>query len=293
LAEREHTAPRWLAMPAILDEADAALFRLAHRARNGVYHEDRHNSALLIPLTWLYLAAVGRAFCRQYEAGAAVGGGIESRVIELERFGYRLPEDGMRRGMFEFRVAAETVMQTLMAPLHVELVPLADLLISDLRIRTSDAAAVVLRLLEDDMPFEDLTFSIYWSQFWNACGADERAQELEELREQASEELMRETDSQARRALQAAYEQANDEYIARWHELQRTFKPLANLDTMVTLGKLGPKLCSATTIRNLLERYERLDIELQAFESSVGSAASGWSTRVEMAVDAALERENL
>ena len=94
LAERKHTAPRWLAVPAILDESDAALFRLAHRARNGVYHEDRHNSALLIPLTWLYLAAVGRAFCRQYEAGSAVGGGgVEARVIELKRFGYRLPED--------------------------------------------------------------------------------------------------------------------------------------------------------------------------------------------------------
>jgi hypothetical protein len=45
----------------VLDEHDAAIFRVAHRYRNGLHHEDRANDALLDPLARLYLIAVGRA----------------------------------------------------------------------------------------------------------------------------------------------------------------------------------------------------------------------------------------
>jgi hypothetical protein len=45
----------------VLDEQDAAIFRVAHRYRNGLHHEDRANDALLDPLARLYLIAVGRA----------------------------------------------------------------------------------------------------------------------------------------------------------------------------------------------------------------------------------------
>lgn len=46
MAARDGDGPHWVAVPAIIDEADAALFRLAHRHRN-LYHEDLHNRALL------------------------------------------------------------------------------------------------------------------------------------------------------------------------------------------------------------------------------------------------------
>lgn len=57
---------------------------------------------------------------------------------------------------------------------------------------------------------------------------------------------------------------------------------------MGNIGRLAPGLSSATSIRSLLERYERLDGELNAFESSVSEAAYGWEEGIELAVDAAL-----
>lgn len=76
-------------------------------------------------------------------------------------------------------------------------------------------------------------------------------------------------------------------YIARWHELQASFSPVATLDTMVNVGTLAPRLDSAATLRTLLERYERLDEELSAFESSMAAAAASWAEMVGHAVDAA------
>lgn len=65
LAATEHTGTfSWSYPKPILDRVDATIFRVAHRYRNGVYHEDRHNAALLDPLTRLSLVAVGRAWCR-------------------------------------------------------------------------------------------------------------------------------------------------------------------------------------------------------------------------------------
>lgn len=95
--------------------------------------------------------------------------------------------------MFEFRVAAETVTAELARPLRVELAALAKLLVVDLQVRNGNAAATVKHLRDSGMPLEDLTFSIYWSQFWDACGADEEAQELDDLREEAIHQLMTET----------------------------------------------------------------------------------------------------
>ena len=59
LATRNADGPSWRKVEAILSDADAAVMRVAHTYRNGVYHEDRHNRALLTPLTGLYAQAVG------------------------------------------------------------------------------------------------------------------------------------------------------------------------------------------------------------------------------------------
>jgi hypothetical protein len=45
--------PPWRSVSAILDESDAAVMRVAHSYRNAVYHQDRHNPALIAPLTAL------------------------------------------------------------------------------------------------------------------------------------------------------------------------------------------------------------------------------------------------
>jgi hypothetical protein len=81
----------------------AALFRLAHRERNDVYHKDRHNPAVLIPLTWLCVTDVARSFCRRFRPGSGIGeAGSPHGVAELVRFGYRLPTEGRGSGVFEF-----------------------------------------------------------------------------------------------------------------------------------------------------------------------------------------------
>jgi hypothetical protein len=61
----EQTAPMTFLFPKpILSSADATTFRVAHRYRNAIYHEDRHNDALIAPLGRVYISAVGRAWCR-------------------------------------------------------------------------------------------------------------------------------------------------------------------------------------------------------------------------------------
>jgi hypothetical protein len=290
LAARDGDGPGWIAVKAILDDGDAALFRLAHRERNDVYHKDRHNPAVLIPLTWLYLTAVARSFCRQFRPGSGIGGGLAARVAELVRFGYRLPTEGRDSGVFEFRAAAEAVIAELVRPLRVDLASLGEVLVIDLQVRNSNAAGVAKHLLDYGMPFERLRFAMHWSQLWQRCGADERAQELHDLREQATRELMAETDPVRRSELQAEHDQADSDYIERWHELQRGFNPTATLDTMVDVGRLAPGLTTARSVRTLLERYERLDDQLSAFEDAVAAAARAWDELVDRAVDAALER---
>jgi hypothetical protein len=87
LATRRADAPWGGAVEPIIPEPETAIWRVAHTYRNGVYHEDRHNAALIAPLAALYLDVVGRAFYRAYRPGDGIGVS-PARVAELQHFGY-------------------------------------------------------------------------------------------------------------------------------------------------------------------------------------------------------------
>jgi hypothetical protein len=96
---------------AVLDEGDASILRVAHAYRNGVYHEDRHNPALLLPLGKVYWHAVGRAWTRFEMPSKWWSSDLPSRLPRLRRLGYELPTEAGPTGYFDSRSAAEMIVK--------------------------------------------------------------------------------------------------------------------------------------------------------------------------------------
>jgi hypothetical protein len=285
LAEQRSEDPPWLAVERTVGPDDGAIMRIAHRYRNPLYHEDRHNPVLLIPLTWLYLGAVGRAFVAQQPLGYRQSFPSGVHADALRQLGYSGSDDGL----LDFRDAAETIITTFSEPIEVPLERVRETLALDVEVRMSDAASVVRHLLNDGMPFERLTFVIRWSQTWRSHGADPAAQTLQYRRDHLSQEAAGEPDEERRAALLDESAQANEQMVARWHEIQRTYEPPASLDTMVHMRGAADRVRATRRVRPLLETYEKLDREISAFEFAVGEAADAWERIIENAIDAARE----
>lgn len=110
LAATDSDAPSFTRPERLLDEGDAAILRIAHQYRNPIYHEDRHNPALLPVLGRLYLAAVARAFARSYPNAGVSFAGIERRVAPLKRFGIDpLGAGEFGRGTFKHGAVAQGI----------------------------------------------------------------------------------------------------------------------------------------------------------------------------------------
>ena len=125
----------------ILDEEDAVVFRIAHRYRNGLHHEDRANDALLEPLARLYLAGVGRAWCRAQPA-RSVGGLSPGRMAELPTTAG--VSDG---GFVAFPDAAQNIVAAVLVDMTVDAKELAAQLAADLRRRADVADAARAELV--------------------------------------------------------------------------------------------------------------------------------------------------
>jgi hypothetical protein len=121
----------WHRIDVVVAAEDSPILRIGHSYRNAVYHEDRHNAALIQPLTILYMQAVGRAFSRYYEPGSAWSTTTD-QVAALDAFDYSLPERELGGRMFEFRLAAETVTSAITGRFDVPLAPLRTWLAEDL-----------------------------------------------------------------------------------------------------------------------------------------------------------------
>lgn len=113
------------------------------------------------------------------------------------------------------------------------------------------SARTVVELLDDGMPEDRLEHVFWWSQFWKDCGADDELQRLDGLRFEVDDSRTRPDDDPARAALDANPTEANDMYLARIHELQKT--------------------------------YERLDAEVEALEDATSAAVGVWDELCEQA----------
>lgn len=286
LALQPAEGPSWRSVEPIVSSGDAAVIRVAHRYRNGVYHEDRHNETLLPAITALYLQGVGRMFVAGFTPGTAVGGGgVSERVAPLSKWGYELPEGDKNRESFEFYAAAKVVVDQICGPLTIALPDLASVLSKDLVDRGRRAGRVLTALREDGMPEDRLRFSIFWSQFWGQHGADEFALELEDERRKLTERL-RSCDDRRRDALETDLAATEAAYIGRWHELQEAFVPSATPELIDDLMPAASKLAKARNFTSLLERFERMDAELLALEDALEHAVYAWEELVNQAVDA-------
>jgi hypothetical protein len=277
----------WERIDVVVAAEDSTILRIGRKYRNAVYHEDRHNAALIQPLTILYMQAVGRAFSCFYRPGTAWSTSAD-RVAALNAFGYSLPERELGGRMFEFRGAAETVTSAITGRFDVPLAPLRTWLAEDLVTRTVRLAHIAVGLLEEGMPDERFEFAFNWTLFRNACGADRKAMQLQARREELSPALAsNDEDAASKREL---HEQANAAYIARWHELQREYQLPVHWHDIPRMGKRAEKLTSAKTVPSLLQRYEDLDRLVNYLEDGISGAISSWSAMVSDAEDEARER---
>jgi hypothetical protein len=288
LVSTDTEGPSWRKADAILSEADAAIMRVAHTYRNGVYHEDRHNSALLAPLTALYAQATGRAFCRFHSHGWSYG--IDSaRAERLVALGYEPRPDQLTPSalMLDFGTAAAVLTDTLTGAFEVDFEMLRSWLAADIVERTAWSAGMLVRLLDDGLPAERLEWSFLWSQFWAEHGADEEWMALEDERDDLADALemsgrdgIDEDDPR-----KVAYQAAAAAYIERAHELQHAFKPRVQWGDAPRLGKLGERLETAKDIASLLQRYRQIDQDVGSLEKATMEAVTGWDELIEDAID--------
>lgn len=99
----------------ILNEHDAAVFRVAHHYRNPAYHEDRHNPTLIHPVGRLYAQATGRAFTLSHRAGWGVST-RSSFMNEIARLGLSSSVDRS----FYPREAAQAITSRICDPLTLD-----------------------------------------------------------------------------------------------------------------------------------------------------------------------------
>jgi hypothetical protein len=301
LAKVDTDAPHGRDVPAILSSSDVAIFKIAHRYRNGVYHEDHHNPTILAPLVVIYAHAVGRAFVLGYRPGD--GQSIsEDQANALARLGSAShgPDDFMPNIInYEFRAGAQEIVDHLLGSRTVELKAFRTQLIVDLHKRIGRSAEILLSLLRDGAPAERVQHAFLHAQFWLACGADAEWQRLDGQRRDLLDELLHladqdpagdpertaavEGDSDALRTQIADAERA---YVARAHELRRDFKPLVALDDPPRLNRRADKLTSATDLPSLINRYRELDLLVETLERATADTASGWAHAIDRAVDA-------
>ena len=275
----------WRGPSAIVDENDAAVMRVAHTYRNGIYHEDRHNAALLPLITVLYAHAAGRAFCRFHGHGWSYG--VDSdRAKRLAALGYEPEPDRILQSgaMLDFGAAARVITEDFARRLTVDDRALRVWLAGDIVERTRRVAGSLLALLDDGMPVDRLEFVFFWSQFWAKHGADEEWLALEDERDELANELPpSEAGGLADETHPAvmAYRAADQAYLARGHALQRDFTPAVKWSDAPRLGVLGEKLANAKDIASLLSRYGQIDYDVERLDMATAEAAGAWGEMVE------------
>ena len=107
-----------------------------------------------------------------------------------------------------------------------------------------------------------------------------RAAELDAAAEQAA-------DDATRADLEARAREAHEPYIARAHELQRTYTP--PWWDPPRFGRMAESLGRARDMSSLLTRYERLDHEMEQLERATSAAASAWAAMCKQACQASRE----
>ncbi len=246
----------------ILDEADAATFRIAHKYRNGAYHADRHNERLIVPLCHLYIAAVGRAWCRAQPDSSM--GGDPDRLADLERLGRH--SSGPDLGHFELPGAVIALADELLVDLdQVEAADLAERLALDIRWRAYETDKTWAELERCGLAKSEHGEMLYAAEVRYVHRADP---DLVRLEDEASDALARLVERQGPdTGLEAQLRAAEEGQRRRVAELRAAFRPRLHAETGRRLEQRAMRLEHARDIPRILDRYEHLDGDMRLFES--------------------------
>lgn len=265
LAQARADAPWGRDVDPILSEDDAKIVRVAHAYRNGVYHDDRHNQAVLSPLAVLYAQAIGRAFVGGYRPGDAWSVS-QAQADALARLGFApQPDDFTAQPMFEFHRGVASIVDRLVGGWEVAFGDFRAHLSADISDRALAAARVVVAVIEAGMPEEEVERVFWWSQFWDEHGSDDELQQLD--RERIDLAQAPESGAPSDDTIDSAG-QAEQAYLAHLRSLRQAFTPGIDLGEIPRFEKRAESLARATTMSTLLDRYERLDAEVEALEKA-------------------------
>jgi hypothetical protein len=271
LATVEHTQLMSFAFPKpILSGADATIFRVSHRYRNAIYHEDRHNSALVAPLARLYLSAVGRAWCR---AQPQVGTGGPTRRLKALPYVRR---QATRTAHVALPQAVEALAGELLRNMGVRTRSLAKRLAADLVERSRAADELRQDLRRRGLPPDAHAPLLLAAEVRQEHRADPELVRLKDEMARVLSELVDRPEDSERAKWQADYISKRDAEQERIDELRSGFRPTLNLRTSASVRQAAERLERVPDVDRLLARYETHDQRMRLLEICLDAIDEDW-----------------
>jgi hypothetical protein len=245
----------------LLDHADATIFRVAHRYRNGVYHQDRHSPALLDPLSRLYAAAVCRAW-RRAQVQMTMGSANPDWLCSLPHVAATA-----KQGAVSLPHAVEAITDGLLSGLGVTPRDLAERLAADLVQRAEGTKEMRREFVRCGVPADVHAVMLRAAELRYLHRADPK---LVSLEEDASETLGRlvngQLDDSQVEDLRARFRNAEEQQRERMQELDSDFRPQLNLRSGSSLKRAAGRLAQLRDLDRVLTRYEVLDDRMLLLE---------------------------
>lgn len=274
LAATDHAGPfSWSYPKPIVDSFDATIFRVAHRYRNGVYHEDRHNAALIDPLTRLYLAAMGRAWCR---AQPEVSMGGYERTLDGLGYVSRHAKGGQL--MLPHTVVA--LAGELLGGLDVSARRLAETLADDLSERATATDETRRQLVRRGLAAGAHADMLRAAELRYTHRADAELVRLQDEASDAIGQLVARSDDIAKDELEQRFVLAEDGQRERIEALRADFRPKLGLGTASSIRSSAKSVREIRDVDRLLSRYEARDERLRLLESCLAWLDRSWDQLV-------------
>ena len=246
LATVEHAGVMTFHFPKpILSNTNATIFRVSHRYRNAIYHEDRHNNALIAPLVRLYISAVGRAW---YLAQHPMG----------------------RPGMVERLVSDR------LRSLEVRPGSLAKRLASDLIERSRATDALRRELSRRGLLAEAQAAMLLGAEVRERYRADPEDVRLKDEMAAVLAELVNYPEDAQPASLQQDYIAKRDAEQDRIDGLRAGFQATLNLRTSSSIRHAAERLEQVSDVDRLISRYEAQDRRTRLLEICLDAIDRDW-----------------
>jgi hypothetical protein len=288
LAQREFAGTGSFYYPGpILGDTDAAIFKVAHKYRNRLYHAGTQSEAVLQPLCFLYAQAISRTFIGSVPS-VIWGGGrafVDSFPI-LSRYGFAGPSETS----FAPRSAAEWIMEQITGDLDVTSAVLRQTLADDVSARCEQVADELRELAKEGLTGPGLQHMLRAAELWAAHRGDEVLIRLQDRRREIVHRVTTTRERVERAQLRKEWADVEDAEDQRKAELELNFKFAFEEGTVEGFSDEARSLgASRAGVRGLLERYQRIDSRLTEFEWSVQWIRRSWDRETDRIEEEAVE----